>query len=199
MARPKTHDEALRRTLLNRAARLVYENGPSALSLRKLASAANTSTTAVYSLFGNKAGLFDAIYREAAWRFAAGLSSVRESGDAAEDVIRLGIAYRDYAMANPNLYTITFAGWPEVPAQRKEEIAATFQPLLDVVRRGVADGRFTEAPAERIALSCWALAHGLVSIELTGNIPPGIDAGAEYEHALRAHVGGWLEPVTTAS
>ena len=37
MARPRTHDEALRLKLLDRAGELIAADGPKALSLRKLA------------------------------------------------------------------------------------------------------------------------------------------------------------------
>ena len=45
---------------------------------------------------------------------------------------------------------------------------------------------------EQIAMSMWGIAHGLVSLELNGNLPPGVDAEATYELALRAHGRGWL-------
>ena len=38
----------------------------------------------------------------------------------------------------------------------------------------------------------WGIAHGLVSLELNGNLPQGVDAAATYELALRAHGRGWL-------
>ncbi|MEU0193944.1 TetR family transcriptional regulator [Streptomyces afghaniensis] len=62
VARPKTHDESLRLRLLHRAAATVFDRGTAALSLRQLAADVKTSTTAVYSLFGSKAGLLDSLY-----------------------------------------------------------------------------------------------------------------------------------------
>lgn len=194
MARPKVHDEALRRKLLDRAAALVVHRGVSALTLRRLAADAGTSTKAVYSLFGNKAGLADALFREATRRFAARLATVEPTEDPAADMVRLGLAYRDHALTDPHLYSIMFAQRPEeleLPDGRGEEAAATIAPLLDAVRRGQEAGRFTPGPPERIALSCWGIAHGLVSLELAGTVPPMLDIAAGYEDALRAMVAGW--------
>jgi AcrR family transcriptional regulator len=185
------HDEALRSRLLDVAAVTVFERGADALSLRRLASAANTSTTAVYSLFGNKAGLVDALFREAARRFAARLATVEPTADPAEDVVRLGIAYRDYALTDPHLYAIMFTQRTEKPDEHDKEAAATLGPLVDAVRRGQEAGQLVDVPAERIALACWGIAHGLVSLELTGNVPPALDIAAGYEDALRAMVTGW--------
>jgi AcrR family transcriptional regulator len=194
MARLKTHDEALRLKLINRAAATVFDRGTAALSLRRLAADVKTSTTAVYSLFGNKAGLLDSLYREAAALFVARLATVNSTEDPAADVIRLGVAYREYAIANPHLYAILFADRTveyEPTPERKSEVGDTIQPLVDAVRRGQAAGQFRPAPPEVIALSCWGAAHGLVSLELSGNEPPGLDIAECYEATLQAVVTGW--------
>ena len=65
MARPKVHDEALRGRLLERARAVLSADGPAALSLRTLARDCETSTTAVYSLFGGKPGLLTALFDDA--------------------------------------------------------------------------------------------------------------------------------------
>ncbi len=192
MGRPKVHDEALRSRLLDQAAAIAFERGMDALSLRRLASAAGTSTTAVYSLFGNKGGLVDGLFREATRRFAAALATVEPSADPVEDVVRLGLAYRDYAVGAPHLYAIMFGRRDEgLPDELAEDAAATLVPLVDAVRRGQAAGRLTAGPPERVALACWATAHGLVSLELAGTVPPGLDIAAWYEDALRAMAAGW--------
>lgn len=183
------HDDALRTRLLDAAAAIVFDRGIDALSLRRLAAAAGTSTTAVYSLFGNKAGLVESLYEEATRRFAARLASVEPTPDPAADMLRLGLAYRDYALHDPHLYTIMFAGRAKRSTPRAS--GATIAPLVDAVRRGQAAGQLAAGPPERIALACWGVAHGLVSLELTGNVPPPLDIAAGYEDALRAVVRGW--------
>jgi AcrR family transcriptional regulator len=187
------HDETLRLTLLDRAAAIVFDSGVDALSLRRLAAAANTSTTAVYSLFGNKAGLVEALFGEAARRFAARLATVEPTDDPAADMVRLGIAYRDYALTDPHLYSIMFVR-PRDKGHEKDhdrEAAATIAPLVDAVRRAQEAGQLVAGPPERIALACWGVAHGLVSLELAGNVPPPLDIPAGYADALRAMVAGW--------
>jgi AcrR family transcriptional regulator len=195
MARLKTHDEALRLRLINRAAATVFDRGAAALSLRQLAAEAKTSTTAVYSLFGNKAALLASLYEEAARLFVVRLGTVHPTDDPAHDVIRLGIAYRDYALANPHLYGILFSdslAQFEPAEEGQREMLEMYQPLVDAVRRGQRDGQFTtELAPEVVALACWATAHGLVSLELSGNEPPGLSIADAYERMLRAVVTGW--------
>lgn len=191
MGRPKLHDDALRARLLDAAAVLVFDGGVGALNLRRLAAEVGTSTTAVYSLFGNKAGLLESLYREAARRFGDRLARVADSDDPLRDIVRLGLAYRDYARDEPHLYGILFGKVDQTDTEASAEAARTIEPLIGAVRRGQVAGRLPSVPAERIALSCWGIAHGLVSLELTGSVPPGLDVADGYEDALWAVVYGW--------
>lgn len=191
MGRPKVYDDALRGRLLEHAAELVFDDGVGALSLRRLAAGVGTSTTAVYSFFGNKAGLLESLYREAARRFGARLAEIGVTDDPVRDIVRLGLAYRDYARDEPRLYAIMFAKMDEPSDEASAEAARTIEPLIDAVRRGQAAGQLVDVPAERIALSCWGIAHGLVSLELAGTVPPGLDVAADYEESLWVVVDGW--------
>ncbi|KEQ53887.1 TetR/AcrR family transcriptional regulator [Sphingobium chlorophenolicum] len=52
----------MRAVLLGAAAVLLSEEGPSALTVRRVADAVNASTKMIYTHFGGKDGLFDALY-----------------------------------------------------------------------------------------------------------------------------------------
>ncbi|MBW4716152.1 TetR/AcrR family transcriptional regulator [Saccharothrix obliqua] len=194
MPRPKTHDDALRARLLHRAGELLSTEGPGALSLRRLAADVNTSTTAVYSLFGGKPALLDALYEEAFRRFGERLATLPPTDDPVEDIVRLGLVYRDSALADPQFYLVMFS--KVVPNFEPSEdtytaAAQTFVPLLESVARAIEAGAFVAEPQERIALSLWGMVHGLVSLELNGNLPPGVEIAPGYEQAIRAQVEGW--------
>ena len=194
MARPKTHDEALRARLLDRAGQLLSTEGAKALSLRKLASDAGTSTTAVYSLFGSKPDLVNALYAEGFRRFGARMSGVPRTDDPVEDFVRLGLAYRESALADPHLYSIMFTkavpGF-EPSTEATAQSQGTMAPLIETVRRAIETGRFADTDPGTIAISAWGIVHGLVSLELGGNLPPDLDVARSYEAALRAHARGW--------
>lgn len=195
MPRPKTHDEALRGRLLTCAAELISTDGVDALSLRKLAADANTSTTAVYSLFGGKPGLISTVYLEAFEGFAKQLGSPEASDDPTEDLVQLGLAYRRYALAQPHLYALLFTDAARAHISQNVLLAevsgSAFTALQATVQRGVDSGVYAEESAELIALASWGLVHGLVSLELQGNLPPSEQMDPVYEHALRVHVNGW--------
>ncbi|WP_086660937.1 TetR/AcrR family transcriptional regulator [Lentzea kentuckyensis] len=192
MPRPKTHDDALRRRLLERAGELLSTEGPGAVSLRKIATDVNTSTTAVYSLFGGKPALLEALYDEAFHRFGTNLAAVPVTDDPAEDLVQIGLAYRRSALADPQFYSVLYSKVVEPTKAMSRAAGRTFAPVIDTVRRAVERKVFVDEEPEQIAMSMWGIAHGLVSLELNGNLPPGIDPAATYELALRAHGRGWL-------
>ncbi|WP_123745440.1 TetR/AcrR family transcriptional regulator [Saccharothrix texasensis] len=194
MPRPKTHDDALRGRLLERAGELLSTEGPGALSLRRLAADVNTSTTAVYSLFGGKPALLNAVYEEAFRRFGERIATVPQTDDPVEDLVQIGLAYRESALADPQFYLVMFSKVVpnfEPSDETKEAAVQTFLPVVRDVGRAIESGAFTREPPERIALAMWGMVHGLVSLELNGNLPPGVEIAPVYERALRAQADGW--------
>jgi AcrR family transcriptional regulator len=193
--RPKTHDEALRLKLLDRAGELIAEDGPKALSLRRLAADVRTSTTAVYSLFGGKPDLVNALYAEGFRRFGLRLAAVERTGDPVEDLVRLGLAYRDSALADPHLYSIMFSR--SIPGFEPKHARTALGALADAVRAGIDAGVFADVDPAVVAVSSWGIVHGLVSLELNGSLPAGWNVGATYEAALHAHARGWTPSRTS--
>lgn len=199
MPRPKVHDDTLRVRLLDTAGEILTGEGPDALSLRRLAAEAGTSTTAVYSLFGGKAEVLRALFVEAFTRFGARQNAVEPSGDPLADILALGRAYRASALAEPHLYAVMF-GSPVPGFQPTEQdwqhAAATFEPLLGAVRRAVAAGLLLDVEPGLVATAMWANVHGLVSLELRRALPPQAGQATEvfeavFETAIRANLDGW--------
>ena len=192
--RPKTHDDALRGRLLERAGELLSTEGPGALSLRRLAADVNTSTTAVYSLFGGKPALLNAVYEEAFRRFGERIANVPQTADPVEDLVQIGLAYRESALADPQFYLVMFSKVVpnfEPSDETKEAAVQTFLPVVHAAGRAVESRVFAQEPPEQIAVAMWGMVHGLVSLELNGTLPPDVEIAQVYERALRAHADGW--------
>jgi AcrR family transcriptional regulator len=195
VARPKLHDEALRIRLLDTAAALLTSEGPDALSLRRLAAEAGTSTSAVYALFGGKPGILRGLFIEAFTRFGAHLDKVTPSDDPLTDLLVLGHAYRASALADPHLYAVMFGssvpGFEPAPSDYAHA-EAPFAPLLDTVRRAIAAGLLADTNPDLIATALWANVHGLVSLELRAATARASVSPAElFDTAIRANLNGW--------
>src|SRR6187549_3861691 len=138
MARPRVHDDALRARLLEQASALVATGGAAALTVRDLAARAGTSASAVYSLFGSREDVVRAVGDEAFARFAQRLAAVPRTADPAADLLGLGLAYRENALAAPHFYRVMFgaAGAGLQDGTRGPATAsATFLVLRDAVAR----------------------------------------------------------------
>jgi hypothetical protein len=62
---------------------------------------------------------------------------------------------------------------------------ATFTPLVAAVQRCRDEGALVGPPAERIALFLWAVSHGVVSLEISGQLPAKVaDPEAAYRDAM---------------
>ncbi|MEV4111074.1 TetR/AcrR family transcriptional regulator [Nonomuraea sp. NPDC049695] len=198
MARPRTRDyDELRRDLLDAAGRLLAQEGPQALSTRRLAHEVGTSTKAVYNLFGDKAGLLRAMFLEGFARLADEFARVPTDGDPEADLMALGHAYRASALDNPHLYELMF-GRPLADFQPDEaalaQIQGTFDTLIQAVARCVDAGRFAPSDPHDIAVHLNALVHGLASLELLGSLGPRPQADHHWRVALEAAFRGHRAP-----
>ena len=185
----KAHTADLATRLVDEAGRVLSTEGAAALSLRRLAAATGTSTMAVYTLFGDKQGLLRAMYRAGFERLGKTISAAVDGADEPLAALAdLGYAYRRAALANPHLYDLMFgrpvAAFEPDPADR-EVAEATFRPLVEAVQRCVDVGVMVAPDAERAAFHLWAVTHGMVSLELAGQLPGDrAERDAAYTDAL---------------
>ena len=183
MARPRQYDDALRRRLLDLASQVLSRQGAEALSVRTLAAQAGTTTAAIYTLFGGRAPLVEAVAAEGLTRFERHLRAVPRTGDPGEDLAALGLAYRASALADPHFYRVMFS-----PSGLREGAINLTEPTFAILRSAVAR-LLPAAPTDQVelhAVRAWGLVHGLVSLELGGLLPgPEEEREARYERMLR--------------
>jgi AcrR family transcriptional regulator len=158
----------VRTALLEAAAELIATEGSAGLTLRRLTEQVGTSTMAVYTHFGGMQNLRQEIRREGFARLRDHLDAVAPSPDPLRDLARLGWAYYDNAVENPNLYRVMFMDHHE-PADDVVGLD-TFDHLVTAVARCVQDGRFDVGEPFDLGLQLWSLAHGLVTLQLSGLI-----------------------------
>lgn len=152
---PRRLDPNNRAVLIDIAARLISEAGPGALSTRRLAAEAGTSTMAVYTYFGGLPALVRAVVAEGFARLAEHLGSVVRTADPLSDLAALATAYRANAHANPHLYAVMFGtaslGGYRRDVEETDEARGTFEVLVDGVRRAADAGAVRADDAEQLA------------------------------------------------
>jgi AcrR family transcriptional regulator len=175
-------DPTVRVRLLDGAARLLAEEGPSALTLRRVATEADTSTMAVYTHFGSMADLADAVVTEGFARLAMLLAEVPRTDDAIADLAGLGRAYLINARRNAHLYAVMFGTaslgkYRPQTADDRERGRYTFDEVVETAARAVQQGRLRPAEPLAIASQLWTAMHGYVMLDLSGYFG---EAGIEH-------------------
>jgi AcrR family transcriptional regulator len=180
-------------TLLKAASDLLAAEGPGALTVRRIASAAGVSTMNVYSRFGGKDGVVEHLFVEGFTRLGEGMRTVVETDDPIADMMACGLSYRQFAIDNPTLYSVMFDS--VVPDYRptieaKLIAGATLELLADRIGRAMASGVLRSADRMQTAALVWATCHGVVSLELKTEGSMDIDWPAVYQQALGMIVKG---------
>lgn len=136
-------------------------------ALRPLAKSVGTSTTAVYSLFGSRQALVDAVALRSA-------HSLRDALLAATDdnlLLRLmnqGLGYRRSAVENPGMFRIVFTGehHSDDLLAAQEEIAIPFRRTVsEAMEQGLLHG-----DRKRILRHLHSGVHGFLRLEGSGRM-----------------------------
>jgi len=199
MGRPREHDETTARALLDAAERTIHEQGVGALSLRALAQQAQTTTRAVYSLFGSKEGLLGALGARAFELLEEGLAALAAVDDPPEDLVQAALMFRRFALEHPALFSIGIqrtdpAVWPRFRSAAADAfavLARRFEPLAEA---GLLGGRSVREAATQFH----ALCEGLAAVELRGQ-PLGPDPAALWRSAVQALIAGFGAPAGQAA
>lgn len=169
----------MRQRLLDAALTVLRRDGAAALTVRAITDEAGCSTTGIYTHFGGKNGLVEALFVDGFESFDRALAPAYE----ADDLAGVGRLYRGWALANPTRYLVMFGrAVPDFEAsdEAMARAARSFEVLTAAVaRRGVAD-------PPTAAYHLYACVHGYVMLELLGMTPPGTPDGSRelYESGL---------------
>jgi AcrR family transcriptional regulator len=168
----------LRQGMLDAATRLLTEEGPAAMTVRRVADAVNCSTTLLYSLFGGKEGLANELYLEGFARLksefeaaAVQLSKKKSENDELARILLLARVYHQYAKRSPSYYMVMFgdaiAGFVPPVASRKQAWES-LAVLIDAFDACMKSGALPSSNPTAAARLLWAAMHGAVSLELKG-------------------------------
>jgi AcrR family transcriptional regulator len=188
---------AVRTALLDAASRLLAEEGPAGLSMRRIAGEVGCSTTVLYTTFGGKPQLAEALFREGFDRFARRLAEVPDADDPVVRLEALRWAYRAHALADPHYYAVMFGrAIPDLDpsAETLEAARATLGILVDAAQRCIDAGVLRDVDPWEIAEVLWAASHGAVSLELAGHFADAAVAEARFEALTTAAAMHYVRP-----
>jgi AcrR family transcriptional regulator len=161
------------REIVAQARELLEEEGPDALTMRRLAARLGIRAPSLYKHVASKEELEMGVvalgFEESAERFETAVAANRR-----RPLSALAAAYRAFALEHPHLYRLM-----------------TDRPLRrDLLPPGV-EGRaaaplLAAAGSLSRARAVWAFAHGMTTLELNGRFPPDADLDAAWRDGIRA-------------
>jgi len=200
---PRPAQPGLRDALIEAAASILADDGPAALSTRRLAREVKTSTMAVYTYFDGMDDLVRAMVHEGFARLAARMNEVGESADPVADVVALGRVYRGNAADHPHLYSVMFGGGIlggfSLNDDDRRHGRYTLEILVRAVSRCMVAGRLRAGDEQLVAHQLWTGLHGLVTLELGGYLFKPYDADACFEAQVCGLIIGAGDSVERAS
>lgn len=163
------HHGDLRRALIEAGLELLERRDGDELSLREVARQVGVSATAVYRHFPHKEALLDALAAEGLGRLArAQLAAAEAAGGGEAGFVATGVAYVRFALANPALFRLTFGATASRNILDTPDKVPDALAFLRANAEAAAD-RYGIAP-KVVAVHAWAIAHGLASLMLEGQV-----------------------------
>jgi AcrR family transcriptional regulator len=179
---PRVADERVRLALIEAAARLLAQEGPDALTTRRLASEVGASTMALYTHFEGMDDLGRAVRLEWFNRLSEHLARVPRTTDPVADLAAQGWAYFFSAVENPHMFRATVRDLDDDPVVATQFVGA-FQVLVDSVQRCTDEGRLRSGDAAARALQILMMGNGVLVTCLAGFITIDHAIGHFYEMA----------------
>jgi AcrR family transcriptional regulator len=143
--------------VLAMAATIIARDGVAGLTVRGLAAAIGASTQAIYTRYGGKPGLVQALAEAGATALGDRLAAVQETLAPGARVVAIAEAYCAYATAHPAVFELMFAG-----GARRRAGDALLTGALHPLRRAVLAMGLDITVADAV----WAAAHGTTLLYL---------------------------------
>ena len=201
MARPRKFDEITRKALIKNTAEQILAGGVESVSLRPLAAKHGCSTTAIYTMFGSRDALIDAVREEAIVSYLSAHEMAVRTGEPVADMRALARSCRRWALEFPALYNVILGKAGDCIGARRDgstggsscaEFANTAkQPMYRLVRGAIDKGIFHDLPVEVIGATLWVGVHGWIAIEMSCPVLPDTDADAAFDRHVLALLRAW--------
>jgi AcrR family transcriptional regulator len=168
--RAKQRTQELRDRVLHVAVGTLASEGVAGFTTRKVAHEADTSTPAVYELFGDKAGLVREVFFEGFRMLRRRFDELHEGVDPDADLVEVIDVFRSFVNTNPVLaevmFSRPFADFDPGPEELRAG-ATVREFVVGRVRRCIDAGLLAGDPTD-IAHVLIALAQGLAGQETAG-------------------------------
>lgn len=183
-----TEAEAFRARICEAAAKLFVDEGPAAVTMRRLAAELGCGTMTPYRYYSGKDEIITAIRTRGMHSLAEALENALDTpGDGRTRSRHVRDAYIDFARQRTATYRLMF----EYPETNRDDPAyheahARLWRCISADMQVMIDEGTIEADAPILGHQIWAALHGAVMLEIAGLLPDGFDAAALHTRTFAA-------------
>ncbi|NEW09081.1 TetR/AcrR family transcriptional regulator [Paenibacillus sp. SYP-B3998] len=204
----KTYQEArlqntenLRKLVVDAAARLLQEEGPEAVTVRKVSQKMGCSTKIIYSLFVNKEGLAQHLYQDGCKLLANELEGTPQTANPAQHLLSIGETFWQFGQRYSSYYKLMFGGAFANFKPDEESMHGTvtaMRQLLTVISHAQEQGLISaQYDTESVVRIFWASLHGVIHLYMGGHLGDVQSAHAVYRQTLSLIVSSLLSDPST--
>jgi len=151
---------------------VLAQEGPQAVSMRRIAGMVGVTPMAIYHHFPNREVLLRSVGDREFEKLLRLIQNTRPSSSFERDIIHIMDSYVDYAFKRPHIFDYVFSK-PRPDARRfpddfRARRSPTLNPIADSVARWMAEGKIKKDDEWEIALELWGVAHGYLMLYRAG-------------------------------
>jgi AcrR family transcriptional regulator len=160
--------------IVDTARRILDEEGPSALTMRRLAEAMGMQAPSLYKHFSSKSTVELALIEDALFDFGDVSHQALHRSTSTTPIVGLLAVYRRYCLSHPNLYRLCTSGHLDRDS------------LPDGLEEWAGNPWFVVTGEAALAQALWSFAHGMLILEMDERYPPGSDLDLTWQAGAAA-------------
>jgi AcrR family transcriptional regulator len=156
------------------ARHILDEEGPAALTMRRIADEMGIQAPSLYKHFSSKSSVEMALIEDALFDFGAVSHQALRESQSAAPIVSLLAAYRRYCLEHPNLYRLCTTGHLD-----RDSLPAGLEEWA-------GNPWFVVTGDSSLAQALWSFAHGMLILEMDERYPPGSDLDLTWQAGATA-------------
>lgn len=169
MARNNTADR-----IASVALTILENEGPEAVSMRRVAEAVGITPMAIYHHFPSREALLNTITDREFARLLSYMHAHPLNGGLEDRLLAVMAGYVDYAFAQPRVFDFIFSrprpGARQFPKDFRARRSPTLNPVADLLEAEMGKGSLKKDDVWEVAFALWAHVHGYVMLYRAGRV-----------------------------
>jgi len=195
--RKEREKQEMRRLIMDAAMEMFVKEGFEKTSIRNIADKIEYSPATLYLYYKDKDELLWALQAEAFAKLNEIFREAITAQDPLKQLEQLAKTYLHFGLSNPDLYDLMFIIRSPMNVENDEKWEhgmAAYQALTNII--AACGDRLRYKDQKAAAFSCWAMMHGLVSLNVRGRCKVLDMTDEEVDKVLETSVDEYMQLIT---